>query len=118
MDSNLTIKPSTGVKKTFGLRDPVPVREAVETELDAAKSVTAAGDDGAQQHSPRHEHAPQEMVADPESREIINRENDIRASAVERDHPDQALLRQRAYQPARNSAEIPAAPEPHANIKA
>jgi hypothetical protein len=40
-------------------------------------------------------------VVDPESREVINRENDVRAHAQSREHPDQALLRYRAYQPAR-----------------
>jgi len=118
MDSNFTIKRPAGVQKGFTPRDPVPVREAVETDLDPAKSVTAAGDGGAQQREPRHEHAPNEMVADPESRDVINRENDVRTHANERNHPDQALLRQRAYRPAGTGNENPAAAEPHANIKA
>ena len=61
---------------------------------------------------------PQDVVVDPESREVINRENDIRTRAGEREHPDQALLRQRAYRPARTEAEDSPATEPHANIKA
>jgi hypothetical protein len=118
MDSNFAIKPRAGVQKTVATRDPLPVREAVETELDPARSVTATADGGAQQREPRHDHAPPEVVADPESRELINRENDVRTRAAAREHPDQALLRQRAYRPARNSADSPPAAEPHANIKA
>ena len=49
---------------------------------------------------------------------MINRENDIRNQADNREHPDPALLRLRAYRPARSEADPPAATEPHANIKA
>ena len=71
------IRPRVGVQK-FTSRDP---RQApVETELDAAKTVAAPGDsDGdTEQREQRHEHAPHDVVADPESREVINRENDVR----------------------------------------
>ena len=53
-----------------------------------------------------------------ETRDVINRENDIRNQAVDREHPDQALLRLRAYRPARSETDPPATNEPHANIKA
>jgi len=118
MDSSFTIKPSAGVQKTHAPRDPVAVREAVETDLDAARSVAATGDSGGQQRDPRQDQAPHDVVVDPESREVINRENDVRAQAPDRGHPDQALLRQRAYRPALNEAQNPPADEPHANIKA
>jgi len=119
MDNNVTIKPPPGVRKTYAPRDPVPVREAVETDLDSAKSVTATGDGGGgQPRDPRSDHSPQDVVADPESRDVIIRENDVRAQAGEREHPDQALLRQRAYQPARSDAEAKPDGEPHANIEA
>ena len=52
---------------------------------------------------------PHDVVVDPESREVINRENDVRAHADEREHPDQALLRYRAYQPARSESDNTAA---------
>ena len=117
MDNSFPIKPRPGAQK-YAPRDPVPVREAVETDLDAAKAVSAGGDPGAQHRDPRHDHAPHDVVVDPESREVINRENDVRTHAAEREHPDQALLRQRAYRPARPDAEAPSANEPHANIKA
>jgi hypothetical protein len=117
MDNSFTIKPRPGVQK-YAPRDPVPVREAAETDIDTAKAVNAEGDHGHQQHDPRHDHAPHDVVVDPESREVINRENDVRTHANEEPHPDQALLRQRAYSPGRAEAEpIPSA-EPHANIKA
>jgi hypothetical protein len=58
-------------------------------------------------------------MVDPEARNVINRENDIRNQADNREHPDQALLRLRAYRPAaRPEADPPATSEPHANIKA
>ena len=130
MDSSFTIKPSPGVAKGRALRDPVPVREAVETELIGAKTVAATGDgnpksggggggkeDGGRDAEPRPDHAPHDLVADPDSRDVIYRERDVRAS--EREHPDQALLRQRAYHrqtPA--EAENPPAEDPHADIKA
>ena len=99
MDGSFTIKPNAAVPK-FTPRDRSPARP-VETELDAAKSVTAAGDGGNEQRERRHDHTPHDVVVDPESREVINRENDVRAHADEREHPDQALLRYRAYRPAR-----------------
>ena len=116
MDGSFPIKPNAAVPK-FTPRDRSPARP-VETELDAAKAVSAGGDPGAQQRDPRHDHAPHDVVVDPESREVINRENDVRAHAQEREHPDQALLRYRAYRPARSESDNTAPVEPHANIKA
>jgi len=117
MDNRFPIKPRPGVQK-YAPRYPVPVREAADTDLDAAKAVGTGGDAGGQQRDPRHDHAPHDVVVDPESREVINRENDVRTHSVEREHPDQALLRQRAYRPARPDADPPPSNEPHANIKA
>jgi hypothetical protein len=128
MDSSLIIKPPPAVAKSRALRDPVPVREAVATELVAAKTVASPGDSGGKEdgspgdsagkHADQHpDHAPQDVVVDPESRDVIYRERDIRAA--EREHPDQALLRQRAYHrhiPAETDA--PPADDPHADIKA
>ena len=91
---------------------------SIETELDAEKTVTAAGDGGQEQRERHPDHMPHDVVVDPESREVINRENDVRAHAEEREHPDQALLRYRAYQPARSESDNTAPIEPHANIKA
>ena len=116
MDSSFTIKPNAAVPK-FTARDRSPARP-IETELDADKTVAATGDGANEQRERRQEHAPHDVVVDPESREVINRENDVRAHAQEREHPDQALLRYRAYQPARSESDNTAPIEPHANIKA
>lgn len=117
MDGSFPIKPNAAVPK-FTPRDRSPARPA-ETELNAAKTVTAAGDGGHEQRERRPDHTPHDVVVDPESREVINRENDVRTHSDEPPHPDQALLRYRAYQPARlESDNTPAAAEPHANIKA
>ena len=115
MDGSFTIKPNAAVPK-FTSRDRSPARP-VATDLDAAKSVAATGD-GHDQRERRPDHPPHDVVADPESREVINRENDVRALTEEREHPDQALLRYRAYQPARSESDNTAPTEPHANIKA
>ena len=118
MEASFTIKPRPGAQKPYAPRDPVPVRGAVETDLDGAKAVAAAGDGGGPQRDPRQDHAPQDVVADPESRDVIYRENDVRTHANEAVHPDQALLRLRAYRPAHSDGEAPPDGEPQANIKA
>jgi hypothetical protein len=127
MDSSFTIKPGLGVAKGRALRDPVPVQEAVETELVGGQTVAAtlsggdkdggARQDGSRPQEQRSDHAPNTVEVDPDGRDVIYRERDIRAS--EREHPDQALLRQRAYHrlpPA--EAEVPPPDDPHADIKA
>ena len=116
MDSSFTIKPNAAVPK-FMPRDRSPARP-IETELDAEKTVTAIGDGGKEQRERHPDHMPHDVVVDPESREVINRENDVRAQSDAREHPDQALLRYRAYQPARSESDNTAPTEPHANIKA
>jgi hypothetical protein len=125
MDGNFGIKPRPGAQKAYAPRDPVPVREAVETDL-AAKAATAAGGGGAPQRDPRqgsrqdsrHDPAPHHVVTDPESRQVILRENDVRTHANDPTHPDRALLRLRAYRPPQAETEPRADTEPHANIEA
>lgn len=114
MDGSFTIKPNAAVPK-FTPRERSPARP-VATELAAARTVTAA-DDGAEQRERRQDHAPHDLIVDPESRDVIIRENDVRAQAA-REHPDQALLRYRAYRPALSEPAAPSPAEPHANIKA
>jgi len=129
MDSSFAIKPPPGVGQSRAVRDPVAVRGAVDTELVGDKTVRASGergdkDHGAKQddnHDPkdgdaRPDHAPQDLVADPNSRDVIYRERDVRASGGE--HPDHALLRQRAYRPALSDTEPPTSDDPHADIRA
>jgi hypothetical protein len=118
MDSSFTIKPPAGVQRKYTPRDPATGREPAATELDAAKTVAAADHSDSGQRDRRQDHTPPDVIADPESREVINRENDIRSQGGDREHPDQALLRQRAYRPAPPEADETPAAEPHANIKA
>jgi hypothetical protein len=133
MDNNFAIKQRAGVQKSYSARDPIPVRESAESKLDPSKGIGGSTEDRRQrdQHgdtdhtsdhghdpNPRNHHTPHEVIADPESRNVINRENDVRATANTRDHPDQALLRQRAYRPASGETEAPQSPESHANIEA
>ena len=129
MDSGFIIKPGMPVAAGRAVRDPVAVRQAADVPLTGDKAVTAlqgdagrerggGGDGGggpARERKP--EHAPADLVTDTDSRDVIYRERDVRA--VERKHPDQALLRQRAYH-ALPPAEPPAVPDdnPHADIKA
>ena len=114
MDS-FTIKPRVGVQK-YTTRDP---RQAPPTELPVSKVVAAMDNSDTEQREKPHDHAPTDVIVDPATRDVINRENDIRNQADNREHPDQALLRLRAYRPAaRPEADPPATNEPHANIKA
>jgi hypothetical protein len=127
MDSSISFKPSlAALGKPHAVRDPVAVREAVATDLDGAKAVAAAGDGGAHHdeqrggHSREHpEHPPQDVVVDPESRDVLYRERDVRSTDQ---LSQQALMQLRAYQPAHPpAAEADGAPttaEPHADIKA
>jgi hypothetical protein len=91
MDSSFTIKPNAAVPK-FTPRERSPARP-ITTELDPAKTVAAIADGESGQH-------------------------DVRAQSDAREHPDQALLRYRAYRPARSESDNTAPAEPHANIKA
>lgn len=129
MDSGYSIRATRPVFKT---RDPVTVRATVATELDSFKTVAATGREaGQQQRDPREENmnheqskdaprdqAPHDVVADSASREVIYRERDIRSDNGQ--HPDHALMRQRAYRlPYASASEAPLQPaDPHADIKA
>jgi hypothetical protein len=110
------IKPNAAVPK-FPQRDRQPANP-VKTELGAGHAVTAVTDGGKDQHERRPDHMPHDVVADPESREVINRENDVSAQSAKREHPDQALLRLRAYRPVRSESDTTPSTDPHANIKA
>jgi hypothetical protein len=131
MDSSFTVRPRPGAPSTYAPRDPVPVREATPTDLNGARAVTASSD-GQQGRQDRPGHERQEknqeksadshpehhetVVVDPENRAAIFRERDVRSA--ERAHPDDALMRRRAYGPAPSPAPGAAASEPHADIKA
>jgi hypothetical protein len=116
MDSSFTIKPRAGIHNHT--RDPLPARKTIDTDLAPAKAVAAVDENGAEPRERRHDHPPHDVVVDPESREVINRENDIRTQSASREHPDQALARFRAYRPAHGETDPQSTAEPHANIKA
>ena len=103
MDPGLTIRPTGTVAPMSYVRpEAAPVREAVATELTAARSVTALADTTA----PRNDLAraayaqptqAREIVLDPHSREVIYRVVDVRSGRVVRQVPDEAIMRLRAY---------------------
>src|ERR1044071_10404635 len=121
MDSSFVVKsPRPGASKLYTSRDPVPVRETAHTELEASKTGGAAGDGNAQSGAHRHEHdpaeqrtdqAPHDVIADADSRAVIYRERDVRTATEP--HPDQVLLRERAYRSLAPGESSPPA-EPHA----
>jgi len=129
MDSGITIKPRPGVSpRSHALRDPITVRETADTDLDPTKIVTAAADGGSKQdNSPHDEAAAREVVLDPEGQEALFSAIDVRAEHVEQS-PNQALMRQRAYQQrkAHHEAHPETSPDdatvsnrdPHADIEA
>jgi hypothetical protein len=129
MDSIFAIKPPPGVGQSRAVRDPVAVRGAVDTELVGDQTVKASAERGGKDHGAKHDdghhakdadgradHAPPDLVADPNARDVIYRERDVRASGGE--HPDHALLRQRAYRPAMSDSEPLPSDDPHADIRA
>lgn len=123
MDSSFTIKSRPGaVPRSHALRDPVAVREAVDTELDPVKSVVAADDGGAKHgFNEHHDPHPHDVVIDPNAREALFNALDVRAEHSEQS-PNQALMRQRAYQQHPEPKKIPGDDgrflDPHADIEA
>jgi hypothetical protein len=128
MDSSITIKPRPGVTpRSHALRDPIAVREAIDTELDPTKTVTAATDGGAKHNNngPHHEAAAREVVIDANGQEVLFGAVDVRSENAE-PLPNQVLMRQRAYQqhpapkdPLKEAAQEDAsASDPHADFEA
>lgn len=114
MDSGLTIRPTASVAETVYVRpETPPVRAAVPTMLAASRTVSASSESGrAAGYDPAHDTVPQQRAAgslsqqqdttrvvllDPQSREVIYRVIDVRTGQVDRQIPDAALLRLRAY---------------------
>jgi len=114
MDNSFAIKPRPGTPQ-FPQRDSARKREEPEAAEDTAHDAAPAGHDGGDPHD---RHAPPDIAVDPESRAVINRANDISAQDRHRGHPDQALLRFRAYRPAPPAGGEHPHDEPHANLKA
>jgi hypothetical protein len=121
MEPVRTITPPGGAQQALPSRPaPIPVAQAVATELSAAKAVTAANSAGptinnAPGRSDSYEY---QVLVDPATHDVIYRTVDERSRQVVRQVPDQALLRMRAY--ARALPEDKSADEGHeeANIRA
>ena len=103
MDSGLTIGPTAAFAGTHPVRpDPVPVREAVPTELASSQSVTAAAEAAAARNdSPRHTPSEQitsnTVIIDSLTHEVIYREIDERTGQVVGQIPAGARLGSQAY---------------------
>ena len=95
MDTGLTIKPGTGVVAQDYAPPIAASAQPDTTELPAAKTVTpAATTTAARNDVPSTTH---EVIIDPQTREVIYRVIDVRTGQVQRQVPDAALMRMRAY---------------------
>src|SRR5262247_3547894 len=104
MDAGLTVRPIAGSAETAYVRlEPAAVRTAVATTMMPSKTVTATTDSArAAAHDPARnapaaQNVTREFVLDAQSREVIFRVIDVRTGQVQRQVPDAALLRMRAY---------------------
>jgi uncharacterized FlaG/YvyC family protein len=111
MDTGIAVRTVSNVAATDYARPAsAPVQQAVKTELDPAKSVTAtAPGDQARSDllSGRAASLDRQVVIDPQTREVIFRIMDTRTRQVVRQVPDQALLRMRAYAKALSEGKNP-----------
>jgi len=124
MDNSLSIRPGAAIRGPYASRDPLPVRQVAESELDPSKTVAAVdpdrrrqpgnggGDPGRQEGHQNPDHPNLDVVVDPETQDRLFRERDVRTAPQE--HPDQAMLRQRAY----GHSPSAGGPRPHADIEA
>jgi uncharacterized FlaG/YvyC family protein len=115
MDTGIAVRTVSNVAATdYARSTSAPVQEAVKTELDPSKSVTAsATGDKARNDllSGRDSSLNREYIIDPETREVIFRIMDTRTRQVVRQVPDQALLRMRAYAKAIANGQSPTSAE-------
>ena len=106
MEAGLSLA-RTGAPPAINVRHEPALQTAVATELDAARSVTATNNasattayDAAQvaprQDTPRQDTA-QNIVLDPQSREVIFREISRQSGEVIDQIPGDAMLKLRAY---------------------
>jgi|SRR5215216_250594 len=103
MDSGLTIRPiASGAETAYVRPEAAAVPTSVATTLAPSQSVTAAppvassaGHDPAQ--NALLQQTTREFEFDAQTREVIFRVIDVRTGQVERQVPDAALLRLRAY---------------------
>ena len=103
MEAGLSLA-RTGAPPAINARYEPALQTAVATELDAARSVTAANaGSAAQAHdaalvASRREDTAQNIVLDPQSREVIFREISRQSGEVIDQIPGEVMLKMRAYQ--------------------
>ena len=100
MDTGLTIRPTGSVAQASHVRPEPTARQAVQTDLTPAQSVTASAAAFAVRNDPRPAPQPttaRDIVIDAASREVIFRTVDVRSGRVVRQVPDEALLRLKQY---------------------
>ena len=103
MEAGLSLA-RTGAPPAINVRYEPALQTAVATELDAARSVTAANaGSAAQGHdaalvASRREDTAQNIVLDPQSREVIFREISRQSGEVIDQIPGEVMLKMRAYQ--------------------
>ena len=110
MDSGITIRPVTGVAAADYARPAsVPIRQAVATELEPAKTVSAAATVANIRQDALSAQDAQSRVTliDPATRDVVLRVIDSRTHQVIRQIPEQALLRMRAYARALQRGQTP-----------
>jgi hypothetical protein len=99
MEAGLSLA-RTGAPPALNVRYEPAVQTAVATELDAARSVTAVDNSNATTayDESRREDTAQNIVLDPQSREVIFREISWRSGEVIEQIPGEVMLKMRAYQ--------------------
>jgi hypothetical protein len=103
MDSGLTIRPTGAVPQTTLSRsEPVPVRQAVATQLAPSQSVTASTDVAATRNdapsaAPTEPSVSHDVAIDPQTHELIYRVVEQRTGRVIRQSPDKLMLSIAAY---------------------
>ena len=122
MDGSFTIKPRPGVSPRANVsRDPVAVRETIDTELDPSKTVAATADGSPRQNNngPHDEASAREVVIDPKGQQVLFGAVDVRTEHADQS-PNQALMRLRAYRklPATSEDANSLHDDPHADIEA
>ena len=102
MEAGLSLA-RTSAPPAINVRHEPALQTAVATELDAARSVTATNNSSAApaydaaQVAPARQDTAQNIVLDPQSREVIFREISKRSGEVIDQIPGDAMLKLRAY---------------------
>jgi hypothetical protein len=101
MDSSLRVRSIGATQAGYTRPDSSPLR-AVLTELDPSQAVTAtldtpAATDDAPRNAPPLQPMPQDVLIDPQAREVIFRAMAMRAGRAIDEAPEEAMLKLKAY---------------------